>query len=743
MVLRVWGLAVCFGMVACAAPTQTAALGEDRVAPCQQLDHRGKRAEARACYSKLAQSNDLYLQAEGLYGLRNYKAAHEAFRLAADRNPKDPRVKVRWGRLLIEPFNGNRQDGADLFQEALEIDKNNAAAHLGLALIASEGFENKATELAKKALELDPKLVEAQELLANLALEDSNPKKAVEEADKALKMSGEALDALAVRAAVEILADRPADEWLNKMYAVNAVYGAGHALIAHHLVINRRYEEGIAHYRKAIELDPEDWATHSELGVNLMRVGLEDDARKQLEKAYENGCRNAQTVNSLRLMDSYKRYVTFKTDTTIVRLDKKEADLLKLYFEEELRKSIKTYEAKYKVKLPRAVQLEVYPDHEDFAVRTMGMPGLGALGVTFGDVVAMDSPSGRKPGTFHWASTLWHELSHVFVLTATKHRVPRWFTEGVAVHEETAIYPDWGDRLTPEILMAVKEKRLLPIADLDRGFIRPSYPQQVIVSYFQGGRIIDYIVQKWGWDKVLAMMHAFAARKSTPEVIEQILGVKPEAFDKDFLAWLDNAVNPTVNNFEQWRKSIRALAEATKAEKYDEVINKGDEVVKLYPDYVEAANAYEFLAKAHIAKGQKKQAIAVLTTYLRNGGRSPDTLKQLAALQEEAGDKKGAAITLEKVNYIYPVNDEELHKRLGELLLGLQNNAGAVREFQAALASGAQDKATAHFNIARAYQAARQTDKAEDHLLQALESAPGFRPAQKMLLEINNRKEKR
>ena len=41
----------------------------------------------------------------------------------------------------------------------------------------------------------------------------------------------------------------------------------------------------------------------------------------------------------------------------------------------------------------------------------MGLPGLGALGVTFGKVVAMDSPSGRKPGDFHWASTLWHELS--------------------------------------------------------------------------------------------------------------------------------------------------------------------------------------------------------------------------------------------------------------------------------------------------------------------------------------------
>ena len=76
----------------------------------------------------------------------------------------------------------------------------------------------------------------------------------------------------------------------------------------------------------------------------------------------------------------------------------------------------------------------------------MGMPGLGALGVTFGEVVAMDSPSGRKPGDFNWASTLWHEMSHVYILTATNHRVPRWFTEGLAVHEETQASPEWGDR---------------------------------------------------------------------------------------------------------------------------------------------------------------------------------------------------------------------------------------------------------------------------------------------------------
>ena len=65
-------------------------------------------------------------------------------------------------------------------------------------------------------------------------------------------------------------------------------------------------------------------------------------------------------------------------------------------------------------------------------------------------------------------------MSHVYILTATNRRVPRWFTEGLAVHEETQVSPEWGDRVTPDILVAIREKKLLPVAKLDRGFIFPS-----------------------------------------------------------------------------------------------------------------------------------------------------------------------------------------------------------------------------------------------------------------------------
>jgi tetratricopeptide (TPR) repeat protein len=525
---------------------------------CQALRNHGRRPEARTCFQSLTELRDPFLRAEGYWGLSNFQDANEQFRLAIAQAPKNAMVRVRWGRLMEERF--NKAAATDLFNEALQIDPKNAQAYFGLAIVSAAGFDPKAVQLANRAIELDANLLEAHELLASLLLEDSQPEKAAARADEALKISGEALDAMAVHAAIELLADRSPDAWLAKITAINPTYGEGYALVAHHLVLNRRYEDGIAYYRKAIQADPQLWSARSELGINLMRLGQEEEPRKHLEMCYENGYRDADTVNTLRLLDSYKNFTTFKDDNTIIRLNSKEADLLLPYVRAELKRAIATYEKKYQMKLPTPVQVEVYPDHEDFAVRTMGMPGLGALGVTFGEVVAMDSPSGRPPGTFLWDSTLWHEMSHVFILTATNHRVPRWFTEGLAVHEETQASPEWGDPVTPDVLVAIQDKKLLPIAELDRGFVRPEYPSQVTVSYFQAGRICDYIQNRWGAQKLLDFVHSYAQLKSTPDVIRQNLGMEPEQFDREFMAVLDKELGATVAKFQVWSGHIKELA---------------------------------------------------------------------------------------------------------------------------------------------------------------------------------------
>jgi cellulose synthase operon protein C len=350
----------------------------------------------------------------------------------------------------------------------------------------------------------------------------------------------------------------------------------------------------------------------------------------------------------------------------------------------------------------------------------------------------MDSPSARKPGDFNWGSTLWHEMSHVFILTATNHRVPRWFTEGLAVHEEGEASPEWGDRVTPEVLVAIRDKKLLPVAQLDRGFVSPDYPSQVVVSYFQAGSICDFIKSRWGDDRLLDMVHGYAQLKTTPEVIQQNLGLSADEFDKQYAQWVEKSFGKTAANFDEWRSGLKGLVEAARQKQYDVVLVQGEAERQLYPEYVGDANAYEILADAHLAKGEKEAAAAVLTDYKKMGGQDPSILKTLASLQTELGETNDAAVTLDRINYIYPVRDEELHHKLGDLWLAQANYSGAIREYTAVVALNPLDKAGAQFNLAQAYFASGQRDKAEENVLLALEAAPGFRPAQKLLLQIKH-----
>jgi tetratricopeptide (TPR) repeat protein len=288
------------------------------------------------------------------------------------------------------------------------------------------------------------------------------------------------------------------------------------------------------------------------------------------------------------------------------------------------------------------------------------------------------------------------------------------------------------------VIAAIGAKKLLPVRDMDRGFFFPEYPEQVLVSYWQAGTICDYISQHWGDDALLGMVHSFAALKTTPQAIEANLHETPEQFDKDYTAWMDERYGATVANFGKWREQLKALVEMAKAKNDDGVIAAAPALVKLYPEYVGDANAYEFLADAQLIKGNKQAAADTLTAYEKIGGESPGALKKLASLEEDLGHPQDAAATLDRINFIYP-EDEELHRRLGLLWLAQGNDAGAVREFNAVLALKPLDMASAEFDVARAYLAEGDKAKAEESVLASLEAAPGFKPAQKLLLEIEGK----
>lgn len=246
----------------------------------------------------------------------------------------------------------------------------------------------------------------------------------------------------------------------------------------------------------------------------------------------------------------------------------------------------------------------------------------------------------------------------------------------------------------------------------------------------------DFISKKWGDNALLGIIHSFAARKTTEQAIEDNLHESPKAFDAEFTAWLNGQTAGVTEHFEDWKKGMRAAMSATEGGNNSDLTKQAATLRDWYPEYTGAGSPYEMIAKTYLSDGKKPEAIAQLEKYREMGGTGVETLKQLAQLETDAGKKDQAKKTLTKLLYVYP-EDEGVHRKLGALLLEGADPTGAVREFQAVVDLKPADTAEAHFNLAQALVSAHRNDEAKDQVLTALEAAPGYKPAQQLLLKLS------
>jgi tetratricopeptide (TPR) repeat protein len=743
-------------MTACApmASAFTIEYGLDRPAElvsCDRMLYRGARNDARSCYLKLVvDAGDTRIKADAARAAGDVRGANGFFQTAIKEYAQDPRVRVRWGELFLATHQDDQ--AVKLFQEALDLDKHNAAATIGLAKVAAGRFEEKTLEFAKVVIDENPDdSLEAHLLLARAALEDGSLDAGDKELDVALDLAKKhdfpPLEIYALKASVDLLRGTTDSPWTKRALALNSGYGEAYATPAYFYVITRRYREAIELLRKAVEIEPDLYSAHADLGVNLLRENKVEEAQQHLKIAYSGDPFSAPVVNTLRLIDSFDNFVvsqhppdTKRPDAvpnqgSILRLNKKEAPIIEPYVLDLVNRTIATYTKRYNFELKRPVVVELYPQHDDFAVRTSGLPGIGLLGVTFGYLVAMDSPARHADSDFHWGTTLWHEMAHVFTLEATNHLVPRWFSEGVSVYEEWTTGPLHGRHIPPPVFKAIKEGKFLPIAELDRGFIRPTYEQQIIVSYMQAGLTCEYIAGRFGQEGLRAMLDQFGAGKDTAQAVQAALKIKPEDFDKDFNAYVEQQLGAVVAQYDPWRKAVAEAGEAAQSEDWRLAAARAAHAIELFPDFVDQGSPYLIKARAHRELKETSLMRGTLLEYRKRGGYDPDALLALAKSLTEAGRNEEAIGVLDDVLMVAPLR-QEVHSELGDRLLEAGRAADAVTEYKALLAMQPQDLADAHYRLAKAYLAASDKASSREHLLYALEIAPHYREAQQLLLEV-------
>ncbi|MEC9072546.1 MAG: tetratricopeptide repeat protein, partial [Myxococcota bacterium] len=464
------------------------------------------------------------------------------------------------------------------------------------------------------------------------------------------------------------------------------------------------------------------------LGIGLSRLGKDEEARQNLEKAFEGDPYNVRTYNMLRFFydGPIKEFEWVDAGPARFRLHRGERLVLSRVMPPLVQEAWDHLVAKYGVTPPSPVHIEVFPDPETFAVRSIGLPDLGAHGICFGQVITSRSP---KTGDFNWAEVLWHELSHVFHIHLSKRRVPRWFTEGLAVYEATEGRPEWRREMDATLLDYREAGKLRGVAEFNLSFTRARSMADILVAYYHASRVAEFIATTHGWKATRRMLETWGEGKETSVVFKEALGQETlAAFDARFDTWLDGKLAHLTKSLRLpvARLAPRAPALGKAADKTpgdlnaqvqaaiawfgqgdtEKALNYADRAMKLQPDEPRAR-----LVRALVLQqgGELDGAEKGLQGLLKHGHDGVEVRRALAELSRNQGKGAVAVEHLERAIAIDP-QEGELYHMVVALLDGLKESGRAYMWRRRALAI---DQASASL-IGALLEGARQNKATRD-----------------------------
>jgi tetratricopeptide (TPR) repeat protein len=631
--------------------------------------------------------------------------------------------------------------------------------------VLSEEDPPAAAAAAERAIAIDPQLADAHLLLAELDLDNTRLPEARKRIETVLAFNPSQLDARALLGAMAYVAgDRATfDAELRRVLEINPAFGEAYRMAGDLAARNYRFEEAVALTRQAVALDPTSARAHADMGMHLMRTGDEAEARRALDRAFRSDPYDAVTFNLLALLDTLDKFVVIEEGDIILKLHPEEAAVMREYAMPLAQEALKTMTARYKFKPKGPILVEIFPVHDDFAVRTLGLPGMiGALGACFGQVVIMDSPRARPPGTFSWQATLWHEMAHVFTLQMSQQRVPRWLTEGISVYEESLARPEWGRDMEVPFALALEQGKALALKDLNSGFTRPD---TIALAYYQASLLVDHIVKTHGEAKLHALVRSYGDGATGDGAIEKSVGVSLDQLQASFSQFLETkfsalrtalrdvaassekglSVIPSADGGTGLLKAAAAanpnsyaaqlkLGMALAAEGDRAAFEPLEKAAALVPMAIGDDSPHAIMASLAEKLGDTERAVKEYQLLLAQDHTAVEPARRLAALATKPEVPAVLARAYDRVVSIDPF-DAQGHTILGRLALKSKDAQTAMREFKAALAIGPADRASAHCDLGESYLLAGRAADAKKEALAALEIAPTFERAQELLLK--------
>jgi len=431
--------------------------------------------------------------------------------------------------------------------------------------------------------------------------------------------------------------------------------------------------------------------------------------------------------------------------------------VLGLYAGPLVARALSEMRGRYGIDPRGAVTIQIFSKHDDFAVRTAGLPGMeGALGASFGSVVTQTSPRARKPGDFNWQATMWHELAHVFTLQLSNQRVPRWITEGISMYEEGLVDPSWSRDGELAFARAYGEGRVLTLANLNSGFARADL---ISLAYFESSLVVSLFVERHGQEALRALVRAFADGADTESALRKASGSGLADLQAAFDARLEQrygALGRALRAPEgvairgatpaewqalaaQYRGSYPAQMAAgdglAAAGAREAAIAAYERAATLVPIAVGPNSPRARIAELAARGGDFPRALRELSSLVAADHTNIEAARQLTQVAKRLGDSAATALAYQRIVVIDPF-DSAAHSALGRIAIDRRDAALATREFRAALAAGPVDPAPAHCDLSEALLLGGQKAEARKQVLAALEIAPTYARAQELLLKI-------
>jgi predicted Zn-dependent protease len=301
---------------------------------------------------------------------------------------------------------------------------------------------------------------------------------------------------------------------------------------------------------------------------------------------------------------------------------------------------------------------------------------------------------------------------------------------------------------------------LTPLGKLSSAFLSPSNSVGLQFAYYESSLVIEFIVQKFGFDalkKILADLHdgeeinkAIAARTAPlPEVEKQFDAYTRDLAKKlapgadlerppdhqsetDALAW--KTAHP--NNYYLRLRQAQGLMEAKRWTEAKPVL---ESLAESYHGESRAENPYWLLAVTERNLNETNAELATLKKFAAQESDFEDLYARLIELSEAQTNWPEVTKYAGRFLAINPLVTLP-HRALAEAAVATGNDAQAITAYRKWLWLDPPDPATVHFQLARLlHKRGDAGAEAKRQVLEALEEAPRFRDAQRLLLEITDK----